>query len=271
MRGDGIGFDLSRADFERALGLVSVERKGAALSRAPLDSLAAWKRYGRRAPDPLAAVSGMKRPRVLLADDHTVILDGLRSILEPEFEVVGAVEDGRALLSAVEQLKPDVTICDISMPLLNGLDATRQIKKSDPQAKIIVLTMHPDVSIARDALKAGASGYLLKNSSASEIVMAIQQVLKGRVYLSPLVTKDVLDSYLEAPQEPADLPAPLTEREREVLQLVAEGRSHKEVAGVLNISVKTAQFHRYSLMKKLGLRTTAELTQYAIKHGIISV
>ena len=212
----------------------------------------------------------MKRPRVLLADDHTVIVDGLRSILEPEFEIVGAVADGRALLAAAETLRPDVIISDISMPLLNGLEAARQIKKSDPHAKIIFLTVHPDVTFAQEALQAGASGYLLKNSPATELTRAIQEVLKGRVYLSPLITKDVLQSYIGATQEPEKLPA-LTPREREVLQLVAEGRTHKEVATILNISVKTAQSHRYSIMEKLGLRTTAELTQYAIKHGLISV
>ena len=212
----------------------------------------------------------MKRPRVLLADDHTVIVDGLRSILEPEFEIVGAVADGRALLAAAETLRPDVIISDISMPLLNGLEAARQIKKSDPHAKIIFLTVHPDVTFAQEALQAGASGYLLKNSPAAELITAIQEVLKGRVYLSPLITKDVLHSYIGVTQEPEKLPA-LTAREREVLQLVAEGRTHKEVATILNISVKTAQSHRYSIMEKLGLRTTAELTQYAIKHGLISV
>ncbi len=212
----------------------------------------------------------MKRPRVLLADDHTVIVDGLRSILEPEFEIVGAVADGRALLAAAETLRPDVIISDISMPLLNGLEAARQIKKSDPRARIIFLTVHPDVTFAQEALQAGASGYLLKNSPAAELITAIQEVLKGRVYLSPLITKDVLHSYIRGTQEPEKLPA-LTPREREVLQLVAEGRTHKEVATILNISVKTAQSHKYSIMEKLGLRTTAELTQYAIKHGLISV
>ena len=213
----------------------------------------------------------MKRPKILLADDHTVILDGLRSILEADFEIVGAVTDGRALVAAYKKLLPGVVLCDITMPLLNGLDATRQIKKADPEAKIIFLTMHPDVAMAKEALRAGGSGYLVKHSPASEIVTAIQQVLRGRVYLSPLVTKEGLDSFMANVGGPGELPSPLSEREREVLQLVAEGKTHKQVAQTLGISVRTAQYHRYNIMKKLGLRTAPELTQYAIKHGIISV
>ena len=213
----------------------------------------------------------MKRPKILLADDHTVILDGLRSILEADFEIVGAVTDGRALVAACEKLRPDVVLSDITMPLLNGLDATRQIKKADPEAKIIFLTMHPDVAMAKEALRAGGSGYVVKHSPASEIVTAIHEVLQGRVYLSPLVTKEVLDSFMANVEGPEQLPSPLSQREREVLQLVAEGQTHKEVAQTLGISVRTAQYHRYNIMKKLGLRTAAELTQYAIKHGIIAV
>ena len=213
----------------------------------------------------------MKRPKILLADDHAVILDGLRSILEADFEIVGAVTDGRALVAACKKLRPDVVLCDITMPLLNGLDATRQIKKADPEAKIIFLTMHPDVAMAKEALRAGGSGYLVKHSPASEIVTAIQQVLRGRVYLSPLVTKEGLDSFMANVEGPEELPSPLSEREREVLQLVAEGQTHKQVGQILGISVRTAQYHRYNIMKKLGLRTAPELTQYAIKHGIIAV
>ena len=213
----------------------------------------------------------MNRPKILLADDHTVILDGLRSILEADFEIVGAVTDGRAMVAACKKLRPDVVLSDIPMPLLNGLDATRQIKKADPEAKIIFLTMHPDVAMAKEALRAGGSGYVVKHSPASEIVTAIHEVLQGRVYLSPLVTKEVLDSFMANVEGPEQLPSPLSQREREVLQLVAEGQTHKEVAQTLGISVRTAQYHRYNIMKKLGLRTAAELTQYAIKHGIISV
>ncbi len=211
----------------------------------------------------------MKRARVLLADDHAVVLDGLTKILEPEFDIVGTVADGRALLNAVESLLPDVVVLDISMPLLNGIDAAKLIKKSHPDVRIVFVTMHPDVEIARQALAAGASGYILKHSPASEVVAALHEVCHGNAYLTPLVTKGVLDSYLRQPTTAADLPSPLSAREKEVLQLAAEGCSHKEVATTLNISVKTAQFHRHNIMNKLGLRTVAELTQYAIKHRII--
>ena len=213
----------------------------------------------------------MRRPKILLADDHTVILDGLRSILAADFEIVGAVTDGRALVAAFKKLRPDLVLTDITMPLLNGLDATRQIKKVDLGAKIIFLTMHPDVALAKEALSAGGSGYLLKHSPASEIVTAIRQVLEGRNYLSPLVTKDVLNSLMDKEGGHEELPSALSDREREVLQLVAEGHTHKAVAQTLGISVRTAQYHRYNIMEKLGLRTAPKLTQYAIKHGIISV
>ena len=213
----------------------------------------------------------MKRPKILLADDHAVILDGLRSILEADFEIVGAVTDGRAVVAAYKKLRPDVVLCDITMPLLNGLDATRQIKKADTEAKIIFLTMHPDVAMAKEALRAGGTGYIVKHSPAAEIVTAIHQVLQGQVYLSPLVTKEGLDSFMANVEGTEALSSPLSEREREVLQLVAEGQTHKQVAQTLGISVRTAQYHRYNIMKKLGLHTAPELTQYAIKHGIISV
>ena len=209
-----------------------------------------------------------KRSKILLADDHAVILDGLRSLLEPEFEVVGSVEDGRALIDAVKSLRPDLVLADISMPLLNGIDAARQLKKDDPRMKLIILTMHPDVSLAREALQAGADGYILKNSHADEIVSAIREVLIGRTYLSPRITQDVLHSYMDSTATADDLGPDLSAREREVLQLTAEGMSHKDVANTLGISVRTAQFHRYKVMQKLGLRTTSELTKYAIKHGI---
>ena len=213
----------------------------------------------------------MKRPRLLLADDHRLFVEGLRRLLEPEFELVDTVEDGRALVAAADKLKPDVIIADISMPLLNGIEAGRQIKKSDPNMKIIFLTMHEDVGYASEAFQAGAAGYLVKRSTPDELVTAIHVVLKGRVYLSPMIAKDVMYYYMEGPPEPKKQFSILTARERKVLELVAEGRTHKKVATVLSISIKTAQAHRYSIMEKLGLRTTAELTRYAIKHGMVSV
>ncbi|MBZ5496474.1 MAG: response regulator transcription factor [Acidobacteriia bacterium] len=212
----------------------------------------------------------MNRPRVLLADDHTMILAGLRSLLESDFDLVGTVEDGRALLDAAVQLKPDIIMVDISMPLLNGIEAARQLKKLVPQSKIIFLTMHGDVAYVKEAFRVGASGYLIKRSAASELVTAIQEVLKGRTYVTPLVTKDMMESFIEPTDSPEKLHSRLTPRQREVLQLVAEGHSNKEIASVLKVSTKTVEFHKYNLMQALGIRTTAELTQYAMRHGYIS-
>ena len=210
----------------------------------------------------------MKRSRVLLGDDHAIILDGLRRILEPHFEVVGTAQDGRALVAAAKELRPDVIVADISMPLLNGIEAARQLQKAGTTAKIIFLTMHPDATYATEAFRAGASGYVLKSSAASELVTAIQEVLKGRMYVTPLVAKDVLHTLMAKP--PETQVRELTARQREVLQLVAEGKVTKEIAGILNLSPRTVEFHKYRIMDQLGLRTTAELTQYAIRHGIVS-
>jgi DNA-binding NarL/FixJ family response regulator len=212
----------------------------------------------------------MSRPRVLLADDHTLILAGLRSLLESDYDLVGTVEDGRALLDTAVQLKPDVIVVDISMPLLNGIEAARQLRKTVPQAKIIFLTMHADVAYVKEAFEAGASGYLVKRSAAAELVTAIHEVLKGHTYVTPLVTRDMLDSFLDPTDQLEKLRSRLTGRQREVLQLVAEGHSNKEIAAILNVSTKTVEFHKHNLMQSLGIRTTAELTQYAIRHGYIS-
>ena len=213
----------------------------------------------------------MKRSKVLIADDHSMVIDGLRSLLEPEFEVVGAVNDGRAVLPEVRKLQPDVVIVDISMPLLNGLDCTRQLRDAGCTAKILILTMHPDATLAQEALAAGASGYLLKSSPGSELKGALRDVLLGRTYLSPEVARDVGEVWGRRTSIHEDVWAQLTPRQREVLQLLAEGKSHKEVANILNISVKTAEYHKYAILDKLGLKTNAELVQYAVRHGIIAV
>ena len=213
----------------------------------------------------------MKRWKVLIADDHSMVIDGLRSLLEPEFEVVGAVNDGRAVLPEVRKLQPDVVIIDISMPLLNGLDCTRQLHDTGCTAKILILTMHPDATLAQEALAAGASGYLLKSSPGSELKGALRDVLQGRTYLSPGVTRDAVEIMGRMTSIHEDVWAHLTPRQREVLQLLAEGKSHKELADILNISVKTAEYHKYAILEKLGLKTNAELVQYAIRHGIIAV
>ena len=213
----------------------------------------------------------MTRKRVLLADDHKIVVEGLRTILEQEFELVGTVEDGRALVEAAETLNPDVIVTDISMPLLNGIEAAQQIKKVTPKVKIVFLTMHPDVTYATRALEAGASGYVLKHAAPSELITAIKEVLTGRIYLTPMIAKDVLDSFMSESHRRRKAVIELTLRQREVLQLTSEGRSAKEIASILNISTRTVEFHKYRMMESLGLRTNADLIQYAIKHGIVSV
>jgi DNA-binding NarL/FixJ family response regulator len=215
----------------------------------------------------------MKKPSVLMADDHSLILAGLRKLVEGECEVVGTVEDGRALVEAAQKLRPDLILLDISMPLLNGLEATRQLTKLVPESKVIILTMHASPTYATEAFQAGASGYLLKRSAASELSQAIQSVLQGRQYLTPLITKDVLDSVFKPSTGERGTPAStaLTPRQREVLQLVAEGRGTKEIATILSVSVKTVEFHRSRIMQQLDIHTTADLTKYAITHGITSL
>ncbi|HEY2014993.1 MAG TPA: response regulator transcription factor [Bryobacteraceae bacterium] len=212
----------------------------------------------------------MKRSRILIADDHSMVVEGLRSLLEPEYEVVGTVHDGRGVLPEVQRLDPDLVIIDISMPLLNGLDCTRQLREAGCTAKILILTMHPDATMAQEALAAGASGYVLKSSPGSELKAALKEILKGGTYLSPAVKRDVLDVMGRMTSIHQDVWAQLTPRQREVLQLLAEGKSHKQVAGILNISVKTAEYHKYAILEKLGLKSNAELVQYAIRHGIIA-
>ncbi|MCX5727716.1 MAG: response regulator transcription factor [Nitrospirae bacterium] len=213
----------------------------------------------------------MKKPRVLMADDHSLILAGLRKLVEGECEVVGTVEDGRALLEAAQKLRPDLILLDISMPLLNGLEAARQLRTLVPDSKLIFLTMHASPTYATEAFQLGASGYLLKRSAASELSLAIKSVLQGQHYLTPLLTKDVLDSVLkpstgERGKKAAS--AALTARQREVLQLVAEGRGTKEIATILSVSVKPVEFHKSRIMQHLDIHTTADLTKYAITHGI---
>lgn len=214
----------------------------------------------------------MRKPRVLLADDHSLMLAGLRKLLEDDCEIVGTAEDGRALVEAAQRLKPDIVLLDISMPLLNGLDAARQIRKLCPETKLVFLTMHASPTYAAEAFEVGASGYLLKRAAASELSQAIQAVLRGQHYLTPLITKDVLESAF-SPRQGADRRpgAKLTSRQREVLQLIAEGRGTKEIATILNVSVKTVEFHKWRIMEHLDLHSTAELTKYALTHGLTSL
>ncbi|MBI4161189.1 MAG: response regulator transcription factor, partial [Acidobacteria bacterium] len=204
----------------------------------------------------------MSRPSVLLADDHRIVLEGLKTLLEREFEVVGAVEDGRALVAAAKDLDPDVIVVDVSMPILNGIEAAHQIRKAGSRAKILFLTMHPDATYAARAYEAGASGYVLKHSASAELVEAIREALRGKVYFSARIAA-------EAPRMKAL--HELTPRQREVLQLVAEGRSAKEIGKILHISSRTAEFHKYRIMHELNLQSSAEMVQFAIRHGIVSV
>jgi len=215
----------------------------------------------------------MNRPRILLADDHALFLEGLRKLLELDFDLVGTVENGYTLLAEAQRLKPDIIVLDITMPFLNGIDAARRLKKALPDAKLIFLTMHTDPAYVREAFQLGASGYTLKQSAVSELIIAIQEVAKGRNYITPLVTRETLNSLMGAPSGEAatSISCNLTSRQREVLQLIAEGQSTKDIASVLNVSVKTVEFHKARIMEALGLRTTAGLTRYAVAHGIVAL
>ena len=206
--------------------------------------------------------------RVLLADDHAIVLEGLRRVLEPDFEIVGEVADGRALVAAAATLRPEIIVTDISMPLLNGIEAARQIRKINRRVKIIFLTMHPDVTYAAEALGAGGSAYVLKSSAGAELLEAIGVALSGGKYVTPAIDREVVRAEVQRTGRRDDLPGELTPRQREVLQLLAEGKSLKEVAAGLKISIKTAEFHKYRIMKQIGVRTNAEMTKYAVKLGV---
>jgi len=207
----------------------------------------------------------MRRPRVLLADDHTIVVEGLQSLLKDHFDLIGTVADGRQLVDAARKERPDVIVTDLSMPVLTGLDALRQLKAERIDAKVIFLTMHADPRIATEALHAGASGFLLKQSAGDELITAIEDVLQGRTYLTPLLTRDVLDSF--ATPGVADKPV-LTPRQREVLRLLADGKRMKEIAAILGLSTRTVETHKYEMMQALGVGSTAELVKYAIRHDL---
>lgn len=212
----------------------------------------------------------MRRTTILLADDHTMIRDGLRKLLEPEYEVIGCVGDGRALVKAVQDLKPDLALVDVGMPLLNGLDAGREVKKLAPRVKLIFLTMNPDPELASEALRIGASGYLLKNSPGEELLQAVHNAVRGTPFVTPQISNAIEQRFIHDPRS-INKPRHLSDRQREVLQMLAEGRSMKEIAYVLEISHRTVRFHKYRIMEELGITTNSELVQYAIKHAIISM
>jgi DNA-binding NarL/FixJ family response regulator len=210
----------------------------------------------------------MKRPRVLLADDHRLLREAFAKLLEPGCDVVGAVADGRALLAIAPELRPDIVVLDIAMPLLNGLDAARQLKRMMPEVKIIFLTVSEDPDLAAEAFRAGASGYLLKNSAASDLFQAIQEVSQGRSYVTPLATQGLVSNFLDE-AKPAKKFGALSSRQREVLQLLAEGHTMKQIAHILQITPRTVAFHKYSMMEELGIKSSAELVQYAIKNRVV--
>jgi DNA-binding NarL/FixJ family response regulator len=209
----------------------------------------------------------MPAPRVLLADDHHLLLGALEKLLQEDCQIVGRVSDGHALVAAAQQLKPDVIVLDVAMPLLNGLEAGRQIKQMLRSVKLIYVTMNEDPDIAAEAFRAGASAYLLKRSTPVELLTAIREVMLGRSYVTPLVTEQLVESLLKVEEHKAG--QELTSRQREILQLVAEGRSMKEIASVLDITPRTVAHHKYRLMDQLHIKSTAELVQYAVKHNMV--
>jgi DNA-binding NarL/FixJ family response regulator len=213
----------------------------------------------------------VSRPRVLLADDHRVVAEGLKRLLEDDFELVGVEEDGRALVAAARTLKPDVVVADISMPLLNGLDALTLMKKDNPDVRVVFLTMHQEPAYARRALEAGAVGFVVKHSASTELVLAIRAALKGQTFITPTLASEVLRQAQQNGRDGNSGEELLTPRQREILQLLAEGGSAKEIAATLAISARTVEFHKYQIMQAHGLHNNAELIHFAIKHGIVTI
>ena len=210
----------------------------------------------------------MRLPRAILADDHKMLLEAFRKLLEPHCDVVATVSDGHALLDVASALKPDLIVLDIGMPLLNGLEAGRRLKSKMPAVKVIFLTMQEDPDLAIEAMRSGASGYLLKTSAPSELLHAIQEAFKGRSYITPQIARGMEKSFIRDPRG-RQRPKSLTPRQCEVLQLLAEGRSMKEIADVLQVTPRTVAFHKYRTMDELALQSTAELIHFAIKNHIV--
>lgn len=211
----------------------------------------------------------MRRPRILLADDHAILLEAFQKLLEPEYEVVGTASDGRELLAAAPKLRPDVIVTDISMPNLNGLDACRKLRKILPEVKVVFLTANEDPDLAAEAIRSGANGYLLKGSAASELFQAIKSVLNGRTYITPLVAEGMIGSLMGGSPGRSAIDK-LTIRQREVLQLLAEGNTMKKAARILSVTPRTIAFHKYRIMEELRIETNAELIQFAVKNGLVS-
>jgi DNA-binding NarL/FixJ family response regulator len=212
----------------------------------------------------------MHRSRILIADDHNLLAELCKKLLEHEFEVVGTVCDGRALVEAAAELKPDVIVVDIAMPVLNGLDAARQVREMFPAVKLIFLTMNPDPEVAAEAFRRGASGYLLKTCASSEMVTAVRNVLRGIPYLSPTLSKDTVDFLRRQRDTLATKQERLTERQREVLQLLAEGKAMKEIGDILNMTARTVAFHKYRIMEVLDAKSNADLVKYAVRNHMVA-
>jgi DNA-binding NarL/FixJ family response regulator len=213
----------------------------------------------------------MSRPRVLLADDHRMVAEGVKRLLEEEFELIAVVEDGRQLVETARRMRPDVIVADITMPHLNGIDALVQLKRDDPEVRVVFLTMHKDAAYARRALEAGAHGYVLKHSAQAELFLAVRAALDGNTFISPTLAGEVFHDLKVSPTLPSDPVALLTPRQREILQLFAEGCSTKEIASKLDISPRTVEYHKYQMMDSLKLQGSAELIHFAIKNGIVAV
>ena len=211
----------------------------------------------------------MAKARVLLADDHRLLLEAFEKLLQPDFDVVGAVGDGHALLAAAQELKPDVIVLDIAMPQMNGMVAAKRLREMMPEVKLIFLTVNEDADFASEAMGIGASGYLLKSSAASELFQAIEAALEGRSYVTPMIMQEMVTS-LATGRQADEASAKLTTRQREVLQLLAEGRPMKEVANILDVTPRTVAFHKYRIMEELGLKSSADLVRFAIKHSFVS-
>ena len=210
----------------------------------------------------------MKLPRVILADDHTLVAEALCGLVAQQFEVVATVADGHALVAAATALRPDVIVVDVAMPLLNGLEACRQLKGKIPGVKFVFLTMNEDPELAVEAMRSGASGYVLKKSAASELLQAMQLALRGKSYVTPQIARGMQDCFIRNPQGTSHSRS-LTARQREVVQLLAEGKSMKEAADVLNVAPRTVAFHKYRIMEDFGLKTSADLVQFAVKNRIV--
>ena len=212
----------------------------------------------------------MRKPRVLLADDHTFVLEGFKKLLEDHCDLVGSVADGRALIEAVVNLQPDLVILDISMPQMNGIAAAKEIKKQIPEVKLIFVTMHDDMAYINAAFRAGASGYLLKRSAATELIQGLQSVMNDEFYVTPLITQEVVTSLLKPTQPLLATIDDLTTRQHEILQLVAQGLSAKEIADKLKISHRTVEFHKNRIMEQLNVHTTTDLVKFALAHGLVT-